>query len=269
MIHLAVPAATVVALACAGAAAALWWPAAAPSPRASDGQERSGSSRSRTVAPVVVVVLGLATLATARQVVLLLIVSGAGWAASVLLRRRREARAAEQTSARLLEACEQLTGELVSGQPPSAALEHCAHEWGLVAPVAEAFRVGADVPGAWREVAQHPGAGDLRLVAAAWQVSHRTGSGLAGALEHVTADLRAQRATRRIVAGELASARATARLVAALPVLALTFGSGAGGDPWGFLLGHPIGLACLGLGLAFALLGLAWIEALARQVDRP
>lgn len=204
-----------------------------------------------------------------RQVVLLVILAATGWAAAVLIRRRRAARAAEQTSARLLEACEQLSGELVAGRPPGAALDHGAGEWSLLAPVAEAFRVGADVPGAWREAAQQPGAGDLRLVAAAWQVSHRTGAGLASALEHLTSDLRAQRVTRRVVAGELASARATARLVAVLPVLVLTFGAGAGGDPWGFLLGHPVGLACLALGLAFALSGLAWIEALARQVERP
>lgn len=264
------PVAALVAACCAAAAVALLWPLPATRVPGSARPDDAGPDRApRRPWWLAATVLVAVAAATPRQVALLVIVGGAAWAGGVLLRRRRAARLAEQTSVRLLEACEQLTGELVSGQPPAAALEHCASQWRLVAPVAEAFRVGADVPGAWREAARRPGADDLRLVAAAWQVSHRTGAGLASALEHVTADLRARRVTRRVVAGELASARATARLVAVLPVLALTFGSGTGGDPWAFLLGHPLGLGCLGLGLTFALAGLAWIEALAREVERP
>jgi tight adherence protein B len=45
-------------------------------------------------------------------------------------------------------------------------------------------------------------------------------------------------------------------------------GSGAGGDPWGFLLGTPPGWVCLGLGLGLGLLGLWWIEVIADAVDR-
>ena len=190
--------------------------------------------------------------------------TGVGW---LLWLRRRERRVAEATSHRVLDTCEQLAAELASGQPPGAALSRAADEWPALAPVAEAFRVGTDVPAALRSVAGRPGAGDLRLLAAAWHVAHRTGQGLADAVDRVARELVAARATSRVVQGELASARATARLVAVLPAVALAMGSGVGGDPVGFLLRTPAGWLCLALGLIFGLAGLWWIEALARNVD--
>ncbi|WP_374454447.1 type II secretion system F family protein [Nocardioides sp.] len=183
-------------------------------------------------------------------------------------RGRRRRRAADQAA--VLEVCDLLAAELASGQPAGTALAVAGERWPPLMPVVEAHHLGADVPQALRDVAaQRPGAADLRWVAGAWQVAHHTGRGLAAALERTAAGLRARRRTRRLVDSELASARATARLVAGLPLAVLLMGSGAGSDPWGFLLGTPVGVGCLVAGLALLALGLWWIERLADQAAAP
>jgi tight adherence protein B len=201
------------------------------------------------------------------SVALVAVVGGAALGSAAVLRSRAAGRRRADTERRVLETCEHLAGELATGQPPGAALDRAAQVWDPLRPVAEAFRVGSDVPAAMREAALAPGAGDLARLAAAWQVAHSTGHGLGDAVDRVTDGLRSARATRRVVQGELASARATARLVGALPLLALAMGSGAGGSPWHFLLATPAGLLCLAAGLAAGLAGLAWIEAIARGVE--
>lgn len=187
----------------------------------------------------------------------------AGWR---LWRAGQASRRADETAEQVVAACEGITGDLRAGRPPAAALARAAQDWPALESVVSAQRLGAPVPVALRSQADRPGAGDLRLVAGAWEVSHRTGHGLAAALDRVRHTVRADRATTRVVAAELASARATARLVACLPLLSLLMGSGAGGDPVGFLLHTVAGWCCLAGGLALGLGGLAWIEAIARGV---
>ncbi|MDT9594760.1 type II secretion system F family protein [Nocardioides zeae] len=184
---------------------------------------------------------------------------------SLLLRRRASAAAATRRT-RVVAACDLLAAELRAGRPPGTALDAAAQDWEELQPVVRAEALGADVVGAWRDVARRPGAGGLRLVAAAWQVSERSGAGLAAVLARVAALTRATEATRRTVASELASARATARLMAGLPVVALLLGGTTGGDPVAFLLGTPVGLACLVGGLALGWLGLWWMERIADDV---
>ena len=202
--------------------------------------------------------------ASAGPLVLAALVAAAVW---WLRRRSTDRRRRVVRAAAVLELCEELAGDLAAGAAPGTALERASRRWPDLAAPATAHRLGASVPTAWRVLAERPGAGDLHVVAAAWQVAEQTGAGLAEGLAGVAAGIREQQRTRRLVASELASARATARLMAALPLLTLAVGSGAG-DPVGFLLGTPAGLACAAAGLVLALAGVAWIEAIASALER-
>ncbi|WP_052337222.1 type II secretion system F family protein [Nocardioides alkalitolerans] len=213
-------------------------------------------------------VAGAVVLLDGTVLVVTLVVGAAALGGRALLRRRRAAAAAAANRDRVLALCDLVAAELRAGRPPSSALTTAAREWPQVDAVRRADALGADVVTAWRQLADQPGAGDLRLVAAAWQVTRRTGAGLAEALTRVAGLARATQATRRVVASELASARATARLMAGLPVVALLMGGATGGNPWHFLLATPLGLACLAGGLACGFAGLWWIEAIADDVTR-
>jgi tight adherence protein B len=217
-----------------------------------------------TPAIVVAVLLG-ALIVNVEGTVLALGVVAVGAAAGAwrMTARGRERRVAQERADRVVEVCEALAGELRAGQPPLRALRHCVEVWSELEPVATAGELGADVPRALRKLASLPGASGLAEVASAWQVSHGSGGTMALALGRVAESSRRSRAAQRLVASELASAQATARLVAVLPVAVLAMGSGLGGDPWAFLLNTPVGLGCLALGLVLAYTGLTWIERIA------
>jgi tight adherence protein B len=200
------------------------------------------------------------------RLALALIALGVVAAAGRELVRRRTVAAADLRAARLLSACEGLAADLRAGQPPVAALEAAAGEWPELAPAAAAARLGADVPAALRTFARRPGAAQARVLAAAWQVAHRSGAGLADALGMVAVHLRAVRTAARVVATEMAAAAATARLLAVLPAAVLLLGNGLGGHPVRFLLDTPPGLGCLGAGLCLEYLGLLWLGRIADHV---
>lgn len=200
-------------------------------------------------------------------------VSGLGLLAAVLAaavtsavlrarRRSRGVRRRQEQERRAVEACGVLVDELRAGHPPVQALASAAEVDEVLTGVSRVAGAGSDVPSALRATDVEA----YRAVAAAWQVAERHGAGLAGSVRRVVTHLRADLATDRVVRAELASARSTAHLLLALPVLALLGGAASGGRPWQFLLATPWGAGCLVLGSTLSWLGLRWIAALAAGV---
>lgn len=226
---------------------------------------RRGTARSRHVLAVAaggsaaVAVAGLRGVHLALAVVLL----GAGWALLRLLARGRAERAASVRRRLVVDYAEALAGELRAGQPVLTALERASSSWPESAVVVTAATLDADVPAALRRLGAAPGGGALRRLAAAWELCASTGAGLAFAVEQVVETARVEQRTTSMVQGELASARATARLVAALPVVVLVAAQGMGASAWEFLTSTPVGVGCLAAGLALALLGMWWIDRIA------
>jgi tight adherence protein B len=240
--------------------------------RASPGVTSSGARsldlRSRRTLLMLPAAAGVVLVASVDglRLVLALILVCAATAVAGLVSRSRGRKVADARQAKVVEVCEALAGELRAGQPLVGCLERCLTVWPEFEPVVAAGRLGADVGAAMRSLAALEGAGGLREVAAAWQVSEGSGSGLALALGQVAASARETQATRQLVRSELASAQATARLVALLPVAALAMSDGLGASPWHFLLGTPAGVAGLGVALVLAYAGLVWIDRIATAV---
>ncbi|HZC27057.1 MAG TPA: type II secretion system F family protein [Actinopolymorphaceae bacterium] len=182
--------------------------------------------------------------------------------------RRGGPKPRERRRAAAREACEIIAAELRAGRHPDRALEAAAAVFADLAPAVAVSRMGGDVSAALRAVPQiHAGAEDLSRLAVAWTVAETSGAGLAALVDRTASGLREEEAVRREVAAQLAGPRASARMLAGLPLLGVGLGMGVGTDPIGFLLHSPSGWACLGSASTLAAAGLAWVERLARRAE--
>ncbi|MEU2875785.1 type II secretion system F family protein, partial [Streptomyces sp. NPDC007070] len=135
------------------------------------------------------------------------------------------------------------------------------------AAVLAAARFGGDVPGALAAAARRPGAEGLRGLAACWRVAVDQGAGLAAGLDRLEAALRADRDQRCDLRAQLAGARATAVMLAGLPVLGLLLGTAMGADPLHVLLHTGAGLGCLVVGGVLEGVGLWWASGIVRRAE--
>ena len=91
------------------------------------------------------------------------------------------------------------------------------------------------------------------------------GAGLAAAVERLEEGLRAEEAQRRDLAAELAGPRATAVLLAGLPLVGIAMAAALGAEPIEVLLHTTAGGVCLVTGIGLNLLGLWWTGRLVKR----
>jgi tight adherence protein B len=86
-------------------------------------------------------------------------------------------------------------------------------------------------------------------------------------LDRMAGSIQAEVELDREVAIEAGPARATARLMAVLPIFGLGLGLLLGVNPVAVLVGSGLGVACLVGGLALACCGVWWIERIVSALD--
>ncbi|MBM0232196.1 hypothetical protein JNW91_10175 [Micromonospora sp. STR1_7] len=130
------------------------------------------------------------------------------------------------------------------------------------------LRAGLPVPPVI-EIASTSGSDRLRqLTSAAVRLADRTGAPLAELVERIEADARATDRGLAAAAAQAAGARATAWLLAALPVGGIGLGYGIGVDPVAVLLHSTVGGVCAVLAIALQVVGLLWAERLGATQGR-
>jgi tight adherence protein B len=154
-----------------------------------------------------------------------------------------------------------LAAELRAGRAPERALEAVAQEvWPRTCAVAS---WGGDVVGALRaeddRIAAH--------LAACWQVGTTTGARLAEIIENLARAERDAAEARVELRASLAGPKATARMLAFLPVLGVGLSYLLGADPITWFLGDPLGPPMLIVGALFTGAGVLWTRWITGQVE--
>jgi tight adherence protein B len=188
------------------------------------------------------------------------------WRLHVERRKERVERGARQAIAEGLAA---FVAELRSGADPARAALGAAED--AEPPAAEVFatiaataRRGGDVEKALaRNGNGHIG---VRRLARAWRLSGDHGVPLADVLEAVRDDLRRRVGFTRHVHARMAGPRASAAVLAALPVFGVLLGELTGSHPLGVLTGSGVGQVLLVVGVALVCAGLRWSAHLTREV---
>ncbi|BAX94757.1 type II secretion system F family protein [Mycobacterium shigaense] len=186
-------------------------------------------------------------------------------------RRRRRMRRAGDEGRSLEAALDVLVGELRVGAHPVRALEVAAGETNggvgkSLRAVAARAELGADVTAGLRSAA-HSSAlpAHWDRLAVCWQLASGHGLAIATLMRAAQRDIaERQRFSARVVSG-MAGARATAAILAGLPVLGVLLGQLIGARPLSFLLSGQAGGWLLLGGTTLACAGLLWSDRITER----
>ncbi|MCR5980212.1 type II secretion system protein F [Gordonia jinghuaiqii] len=255
---------------------------------------RSGTGRSSNpvlaipvAVPVAGFLIGGVAAATAAGIIVAVVV----W----VRRKRQWERRFDQQMEDLLLALSLMVAELSVGAPPVRAcevavaelrrrerdapgtrseiadgLESMAWRASLGGSVIDAPAVGSGVvgPGAvgLGQGGASSGIASWRRIGIAWQTAERQGLPMVDMLAALRSDLASRRGfTERTRAG-LSGPRATAMVLAGLPLLGIALGQATGAGPIQVLLGGGLGGILLVVGCALAAAGIAWSERITGKV---
>jgi tight adherence protein B len=246
------------ALACLGAAL-LAWPDPAALRRARIGpRPRSPRWSADRLGPLPVAVVAAAVGAVLSTPLVAALGAGCAALAARSWRGRRIAAREEAHQARLIAALGAMAADLRSGRPLDAAAASAARGTGD-------DHLGRQLLRAVRTAAA-PDVDALQRLSGAVRLSAHTGASLAEVVTAVEDDLRARQRHRLELRSALAAPRASAALLAGLPLLGLAMGSGVGADPWHVLTRTGAGQLLLVAGVALEVAGVAWSNRLVARV---
>lgn len=245
-------------------------PAPAPSGAVGRMSERT-TRRRRWVGAVAAVVAGVSLLlAVAPAWPLPLAGVVVGVTTLVVVERRRGAARmrALATAEQVDEAVTAISAALTAGASPSQTLSSAARASpALLDDAARHAQWGVDPTPALNEAARQPGAAALADLAAAWAVAASTGCHLRDIVERIRTSVHDGVAVAHEVQEQLAPVRATARVLALLPLGGLAVGASLGVNVPGLLLTTTWGLASVAVALALVASGLWLVERIARRAE--
>jgi tight adherence protein B len=227
--------------------------------------------RARGMPTAAIVIAALAVAVVPLAVAL----AGATASATLLLRRRRVMvrRRVERERVALETALDVLVGELRAGAHPVAAFQSAAAEaHGAVGAsfqaVAARAMLGADVAAGLSDVAaMSTQPAHWQRLAVCWELAQTHGLAMATLMRAAQRDIvERARFDARVAAG-MAGARATAAVLAGLPLAGVALGELIGAHPVRFLLGGGAGGWLLLVGVGLACCGLLWSDRITGQVQ--